>query len=156
MLNPSTAVDAQGIVAAYLRLVEAHAAAEVYPGSLRDLPHARETIRVAFRTSMTTLVATGQLTPALREYLEIAYVSLADYIEEEWAVLLREYLQAGKELADDARPTREKAATPSWQRVTEQSRLAGQIAQAISADADQLRAEFRAWHTAAEHEATGA
>lgn len=144
-MDPNTPADAQGIVAAYLRLVEAHAAAEVYPGSLRDLPHAKDTIRAAFRTSMTTLVATGQLTPELREYLEIAYVSLADYVNEEFAALLREYVRSGEKLAADGRPTREKTTTDIWHRITEQSRLAGQIALAISTEAHQLRAEFRAW-----------
>ncbi len=146
MLDPNKVSDAQGIVAAYLKLVEAHAAAEVYPGSLRDLPYAKDTIRTAFRTSTTALVATGQLTFQLRDYLEIAYVSLADYVEEECAALLREYVRAGAALAADGRPSREKAATAVWRRVTEQSRLAGQIARAISVEAEQLRAEFRSWH----------
>lgn len=149
MLDPSTPADAQGIVAAYLTLVEAHASADVYPGSLRDLPYPKETIRAAFKTSTTALNNTGQLTAALREYLEIAYVSLADYVDEEGATLLREYTRAGQELAADSRLAREKATTDAWRRVTEQSRLAGQIAQAISAEADQLRAEFRSWQSAA-------
>jgi hypothetical protein len=141
-LNPS---DAQRIVASFLTLVEAHAAAEVYPGTLGDLPHPKETIRTAFRTSIGALVASGQMTADLREYLEIAYVSLADYVDGELATLLREFVRAGDELAGDRRPGREKAATDAWQRIAAQSRLAGQIARSISDEASELRAEFLAW-----------
>jgi hypothetical protein len=140
--------DAQKIVAAYLEVVEAHAAADVYPGSLRDLPHPKETIRTAFRVSTTALSGSGQLTAELREYLEIAYVSLADYVDDEGAALLREYTRAGEELAAGPRLAREKTGTDAWHRLTEQSRLAGQLARTISAEADELRAEFRSWHPA--------
>jgi hypothetical protein len=122
MLDPDNPADAQGIVAAYLKLVEAHASADVYPGSLRDLPHPKETIRSAFKTTVTTLVSTaGQLTAELREYLEIACVSLADYVDDESATLLREYTHAGEELAADSRLARERVMTDAWRRVTEQS-----------------------------------
>jgi hypothetical protein len=147
MLDPNDPHDAQSIVAEYLKLVETHALAEVYPGSLRDLPHAKETLRSAFKTSLTALVSGGQLTTELREYLEIAYVSLADYIADESVTLLREYARAGEELAADGRLAREKTTTDAWRRITDQSRLAGQIALAISTEADQLRAEFRSWHS---------
>jgi hypothetical protein len=40
---------------------------------------------------------------------------------------------------------REKSASDAWRRVTEQSRLAGQLARAISVEAEDLRAEFRSW-----------
>jgi hypothetical protein len=146
-VDPNTPHDAQSIVAAYLKMVEAHAAADVYPGSLRDLPHPKETIRSAFKISTMALVTTGQLTADLREYLEIAYVSLADYVNEEGATLLREYARAGEELAADGRLAREKTTTDAWQRVTEQSRLAGRLAKTISTEADELRAEFRSWHS---------
>jgi hypothetical protein len=147
-VDPVTPRDAQRIVAAYLEVVEAHAAADVYPGSLRDLPHPKETIRTAFRVSTTALSGSGQLTAELREYLEIAYVSLADYVDDEGAALLREYTRAGEELTAGPRLAREKATTDAWRRLTEQSRLAGQLARAISTEADELRAEFRSWHTA--------
>lgn len=147
MLDPSIPADAQGIVATYLSLVEAHALADVYPGSLRDLPYSKETIRAAFKTSVAALVSADQLTTELREYLEIAYVSLADYVDEERVTLLREYAYAGEELAADRRLAREKTMTDAWRRVAEQSRLAGQIARAISAEADRLRTEFRSWQS---------
>lgn len=144
-MYPSTPRDAQSIVAAYLKVVEAHAAADVYPGSLRDLPHPKEIIRAAFKVSIAALVADRRLTSELREYLEIAYVSLADYVDEEGAALLREYARAGEELAADPRLAREKASSDAWRRVSEQSRLAGQLARTISAEADRLRTEFRSW-----------
>jgi hypothetical protein len=137
--------DAQRIVADYLTVVEEHASANVYPGSLRDLPHAKETIRAAFKTAMDALIQTGQLTSELRDYLEVGYVSLADYVDDECVKLLGEYLRAGDELAEDRRLAREKIQTEAWRRLSEQSRLAGHLAQTISAEAAQLRAEFRAW-----------
>lgn len=144
-MDPITPTDAQRIVAAYLTMLEAHADADVYPGLLRDLPHPKPTIRIAFETSTKALIAAGQLTDELREYLEIAYVSLADYVDDEGVALLREYAHAGQELAGDRRSAREKATSDAWRRVAEQSRLAGQLARAISAEADELRAEFRSW-----------
>jgi hypothetical protein len=140
-----TPPDAHRIMAAYLKVVEQHAAADVYPGSVRDLPHSRETIRSAFRTAVPALVAAGELTPDLRDYLEIAYVSLADYLDDESATLLREFARAGSELAADERMAREKTTGDAWRRVSEQSRLAGQLARTISHNADELRDEFRSW-----------
>ena len=52
--------------------------------------------------------STDQLTSELRDYLEVAYVSLADYVDEECVTLLREYGRAGEELAADRRLAREK------------------------------------------------
>jgi len=144
-MDPDLPRDAQAIVTAYLEAVEAHAAADRYPCSLDDLPHSKETIRSAFRTSTTVLAAMGQLTPELRDYLEVAYVSLADYVTQECAALLGEYVRAGEELAADERRPREKMSTASWRRVAEQSRLAGEVARAVSEEADSLRADFRSW-----------
>lgn len=144
-MDDLTPQDAQRVVAAYLKIVEQHAAADVYPGAARDLPHSKEIIRTAFRVSTTTLAEMRQLTPELREYLEVAYVSLADYLDDEAAALLREYAEAGEALAADPRRPREKAGTGAWRRITEQSRLAGEIARAISDEADARRREFRAW-----------
>jgi hypothetical protein len=146
-VDASSFRDAQRIVADYLKVVEAHAAQEVYPGSLRDLPHSKEIIRSAFRTAIEGLVTTGQLTSELRDYLEVGYVSLADYVDDEIVTLMREYRRAGEELAEDKRLAKEKLTTNAWQRVSEQSRLAGELARNISDEADRLREEFRSWHT---------
>jgi hypothetical protein len=142
-----TPQDAQRIVAAYLNVVEAHAKANVYPCALDDLPQSKEIIRAAFRTSIAALGATGQLTSELRDYLEIAYVSLADYVSGECMALLREYGRAGEELAGDRRLAKEKVGTDAWRRLSEQSRLAGELARAISEDTERLREEFRSWQS---------
>jgi hypothetical protein len=140
-----TPLDAQRIVAAYLKMVEAHATTNAYPCSIGDLPHSRETMRAAFRTCVVTLASTEQWTLEMRDYLEIAYVSLADYVDDECVTLLREYGRAGQEFAADHRLAREKVAMDAWRRLGEQSQLAGQLARAMSEDADRLRAEFRSW-----------
>ena len=139
--------DAQRIVADYLKIVEAHAAQEVYPGSLRDLPHSKEIIRSAFKTAMEGLVGTNQLTMELRDYLEVGYVSLADYVDDEIVTLLREYRRAGEELAEDRRLAKEKVGTDAWLRISEQGRLAGEVARNISVETERLREEFRSWQS---------
>ena len=148
-MDASNPREAQRIVADYLKVVEAHAAEDVYPGSLRDLPHGKETIRAAYRTATVALAAGGQLTPELRDYLEVGYVSLADYVDDECVTLLREYGRAGEELAGDQRLARDKVTTDAWRRVSEQSRLAGELARTISAEGERLRAEFRSWQSEA-------
>jgi hypothetical protein len=147
VLDPTVPADAQRVVAAYLSFVEAQAAANIYPGSLRDLPHSRENIRTAFKTSTMALVDSGQMTADLRDYLEIAYVSLADYLDDEGATLLREYVRAGEDLTAHTGLPRDRVTTDAWRRVSDQSRLAGELARAISVHADELRSEFRSWHS---------
>ncbi len=147
-MDPLTPQEAQRIVTAYLKQVEAHASTDVYPCSIDDLPQSKEIIRAAFRTCISTLAGTGQLSDELREYLEIAYVSLADYVSPESLELLREYGRAGDELAADRRLAREKTGTDAWRRLIEQSSLAGQLARTISNEADRLRAEFKSWESA--------
>ena len=148
-MDTMTPQEAQRIVAAYLKVVDAHAAAGTYPSSAADLPQGHETIRAAFKTCVTTLIGTGQLTPDLRDYLEVAYVSLADFVPPECVTLLREYGRAGEELATGTKVATERIATDAWRRLSEQSRLAGELARAISDDADRLRSEFRSWQNAA-------
>jgi hypothetical protein len=147
-VDPFMPHDAQRIVADYLTVVDAHAAADVYPCAAGELPHSKQTIRAAFKTSVVTLASAGQLTDEMREYLEVGYISLADYVDDESAALLREYTHAGEELAADRRLAKEKVATDAWRRVSEQSRLAGALARTISEEAERLRTEFRSWSSA--------
>ncbi len=147
-VDPNVPSDAQRIVAAYLRLVETHMATDAFPARLRDLPHPPQSIRDAFRTSTRTLVATGQMTPELGGYLEAAFVALADYLDDECLLLLREFEEAGASYAADGRSVREKSSTPAWRRLADAGRLAGQIARARSDEAEHLRAEFRSWQSA--------
>jgi hypothetical protein len=146
-METMTPQAAQRIVAAYLKVVDSHAAIDVYPCSLAELPQSKELIRAAFRTCVTTLESTGQLNADLREYLEVAYVSLADYVDEECFTLLREYAHAGEELAADHRLANEKTSTNAWRRLSEQGHLAGQLARTISDEAERLRTEFRSWQS---------
>jgi hypothetical protein len=148
-MHSITPQDAQRIVAAYLKVVDADAAIERYPCSIDDLPKPKDMIRDAFKVSVISIASMGQLTPELRDYLEVAYVSLADYVDEECRSLLSEYRRSGEELAADRRLAREKSGTEAWRRVTEQSGLAGQLARGISEEADRLREEFRSWSSAA-------
>jgi hypothetical protein len=148
-LEPNTPEEAQRVVAAYLKVVETHAGDDIYPCSIGELPESKEIIRAAFRICVTALAPGGQLTSELREYLEVAYVSLADYVDEECLALLREYGRAGEELAADRRLAREKIETDPWRRLSEQSRLAGQLARTISEEAQRLRDEFRSWQSGA-------
>ena len=142
MLAPDQPTDAQDIVAAYLRCLSDHDA-ELYPCSVRDLPYPKTILRPAFKTTVATLVALGRMTEELREYLQIAYVSLADYIEPDHATLLHEYVNAGHAMATDSRLMHENP--DALRRITRQGQLAGQIASAISREADSLRLEFELW-----------
>lgn len=145
-MNAITPREAQRVVTAYLEVVEKDATADIYPCAAEALPQPKEIIREAFRTCVTTLAATGDWTAELRDYLEVAYVSLADYVDGECVALLREYGRAGEALAAGTRIAKDAVATDAWRRLSEQSRLAGELARAISDDADRLRAEFRSWH----------
>ena len=149
-VEPLTPQEAKRVVAAYLKVLEAHAEANVYPCSVDELPQSKETVRAAFKTCIAVLGSGGQLTHELRNYLEIAYVSLADYVSGDCMALLREYGLAGEELAGDRRLAREKVGTDAWRRLSEQSRLAGELAREISNDADRLRKEFRSWQSESE------
>lgn len=148
-MNTDVASHAQLVVAEYLRVLERHAEQEIYPGSLRDLPYPKETIRRAFETATRALVTAGGMNDEMSDYLEVAYVSLADYLDEELARLMREYRAAGEALAVETVAPRERVGTAAWEMVSAQSRLAGEIAKAVSDEAEGLRREFRAWCAAA-------
>lgn len=133
---------AQQIVAEYVRLLEGRAD---WPASLDDLPYPKRTIKAAIRASCLALVSSGQLTHELREFLEGAYVALADYVSPDVVQLLLDYRRAGAELADDTRRAREKTSGQAWKTITDSSRLAGEIAREIAAEAELLRAEFQSF-----------
>jgi hypothetical protein len=141
--DPRDPAEAREVVVEYARVLERHLAEEQLPAPLEALPYAKGVIREAIRTSVLSLSGSGQLTDQLREFLETAYISLADYVDKDLVRLLKEYREAGAELAADTRSAREKTAMPAWQRIAESSAIAGKIARSISEDADQLRQEFR-------------
>jgi hypothetical protein len=142
-MDPHDPETAQRIVGDYAVLLEEHAKQDLYPGVITTLPYPRETIKTAIETSLAALAAARALTPELRDFLEVAYISLADYVDEEVARLLREFHKANAALAADSRPTRQKVASPAWSIVAESSALVSEIARAITEDIDQLRARFR-------------
>jgi len=136
---------AQQIVAEYARRLEQDSEVNLWPVDVDHLPYPKQTIKSAIRTSAQTLEFSGQLTEDLREFLETAYVALADYVAADLARLMTEYRRAGTELATDQRLVNEKTGGPAWQTVTESSRLVGEVARSIASEADALRAEFRAF-----------
>jgi hypothetical protein len=141
-MNPHDPESAHRIVAEYARVLEA-SDAEEFPASVRHLPYPKQTIRAAILTCTATLRETRQFTDEMQEFLEGAYVALADYVADDLVRIMREYRSA---LADVAavRGAHDKVHTTAWQQVSETSRLAGDIAKAIAEDAAALRREFRA------------
>jgi hypothetical protein len=142
-MDPEDPVVAQVIVAEYARLLEQHSQADQYPSPVSSLPYAKQVIKTAIRTCGRSMLATGQLTEELRDFLEVAYVSLADYVDEELVQLMTEYREAGATLSADGRLAKEKVETPAWKTLARTSGLAGEIARAIAEDTQVLRAEFR-------------
>ena len=133
---------AQQIVAEYARLLERQTE---WPASLDDLPYPKRTIKSAIYAACRALVSNGQLTDELREFLETAYVSLADYVGADLSRLMLDYQRAGADFAGDARRAREKTTTDAWRTIADSSQLAGEIARSIAEEAELLRAEFQSF-----------
>ena len=142
-VNPSDPVSAQQIVSEYARVLDRDLERGSLPASIDSLPFAKAAIKTAIETSLQSLVSSGRLTDDLREFLETAYVSLADYVPADFVQLMAEYTRAGEALAADARLAREKTSGPAWQTLTDSSRLAGEIARSMASEAEDLRMEFQ-------------
>jgi hypothetical protein len=138
-MNPDDPESAQQIVADYAQLLEQ---AGDRPASVRTLPYPKQTLKRAILTCTERLARMGQLTDELLEFLETAYVSLADYVDDELVRVMTEYREATASLAADTRAAREKVQTSAWQRVADTSRIAGDIAENIAAETAALRLEF--------------
>ena len=141
MMNPDDPESAQRIVAEYGRLLE-RGDSQAFPASVRILPFPKQTIKAAILTCVTTLRETQQLTPDLREFLEEAYVALADYVDDDLVRVMAEYREALASVAD-IQTARNKLQSPAWQQIANTSRLAGEIARSIADDTAALRLEFR-------------
>ena len=141
-MNPDDPHVAQQIVAAYVAVLERHDQDQQFPAAISALPYSRDTIKQAIRASLRALAASGQLTDELRAFLEGAYVSLADFIDEELVRLMREYNRAADDMSHAPPAAGERVKTPSWQTLQRTSALAGEIARGVAADAAQLRGEF--------------
>ena len=144
-MNPEDPESAQRIIAEYADSHERQLQSADWPARVETLPYPKQTIKAAIRTSFETLTATGQLTGDLREFLEDAYISLADYVSADVAQLMTDYQHAGTALAGDHRLAREKTEDVAWQTLARTGSLAGQIAKTIADDAELLRAEFRSF-----------
>ena len=141
-MDPHDPESAHRIVAEYARVLE-HGDAQPFPGSIRALPYPKQTIKTAILTCVATLRAADQLTSEMREFLEQAYVALADYVDDDLVRVMREYHDALASVAA-VQSARDKQQSPAWQRVAQTSRLAGDIAKTIADDTAALRLEFRA------------
>ena len=142
-MNPEDPESAQRIVTEYVQLLERHTAEDAYPASNRTLPYPKQTIKAAIVTCAHALRHTGQLTDELSEFLETAYIALADYIDEELVRVKIEYRSATAALANVANP-RDRSQSPAWRQLTDTSTLAGEIARSVADDTAALRMEFRA------------
>lgn len=141
-MGPEDPPVAQRVVSEYTAVLEKHASANLHPASITTLPYRKETIKAAIRTVVLTLRATGQLTPDLREFLEEAFTSLADYVDDELARLMLEYRRASADLASDGRRGVQQVDTPAWKIVAESGSLVASIARTIAAETEALRNEF--------------
>lgn len=143
-MDPADPLDAQQMVIEYARLLERDLAENRYPARVDSLPYAKPIIKSAIRTSAQSLAHSGQLTDDLRDFLETAYVSLAEYVDAELAQLLVQYRAAAAELTLDA-GVRDRTATLAWRTVAGSSSLASDVARAITAEAEALRHDFQSF-----------
>ena len=144
-MDPSDPLDAQQVVVEYARLLERDFDQQRHPARVDTLPYAKPVIKSAIRTSVKSLAATGQLTDELREYLETAYISLAEYLEGELVELMTLYRTSAEQLAADGQSARDKTNTPAWQTLAESGSLAGEVARAATYEAEMLRSEFQSF-----------
>jgi hypothetical protein len=144
-VNPEDPESAQRIVAEYAALLERRHTSQEWPAPVDALPYPKQTIKAAIRTCFGVLVSSSRLTSDLREFLETAYISLADYVAADLVQLMTDYRQASVALETDHRLAREKTGDAAWQTLAATGALTGQIAKAIADDAASLAAEFRAF-----------
>jgi hypothetical protein len=135
---------AQQIVAAYVRVLERHDVATQFPAPISVLPYSRDTIKQAIGASAQALASSGQLTDELADFLGGAYVSLADFIDDELVRLMTEHNRAAEDVSHTPPAPAERVKTSSWQTLQRTSALAGEIAKSVADDAARLREEFGA------------
>jgi hypothetical protein len=146
MDEPGPSLDpaaAQQLVARYVALVQEQSAANGFPASVATLPAPKPAIKDAVRTVLAALAGSGQLTVELREFLEEAFVALANYVDDELAALAATHRRAAEALEADSRHPRERLESANWTVVARTSRLAGEIARASADEAASLRREFQ-------------
>ena len=141
-MDPSDPLDAQQVVIEYARQLERDFEQQRHPARIDTLPYAKPVIKSAIRTSVKSLAASGQLTDELREYLETAYIALAEYLEGELVELMTLYRTSAEQLAADEQSARDKTQTQAWQTLAQSGSLAGEVARTATHEAEMLRAEF--------------
>jgi hypothetical protein len=106
------------------------------------LPASKAAIKDAVGIVLVALARTNQLTKELREFLEDAFVALANYVDAELATLAAEHRRASESLEADRRHLQERVESPGWAVMARTSRLVGDIARASADEAATLRQEF--------------
>jgi hypothetical protein len=142
-MDPNDPADAQQVVIEYARVLEADYAEQRHPSRVDGLPFAKPIIKTAIRTSVVELVRSGQLTDELRDYFEIAYVSLAEYLDAELVELMKTYRQSAEQLTAESVSVQDKTKTSAWRTLAASGSLAGEVARAAALEAEQLRREFK-------------
>ena len=133
---------AQTVVADYVAVLERHISQKEHPAPLASLPHPKETIRRSIQACTVSLVSTGQMTADLRDFLQVAYVSLADYQPDDLIQLLADFDAASRDLGAQDGPTRERARSAAWSRLSTTGSLVAKVAQSIADESAALRSEF--------------
>jgi hypothetical protein len=142
-MDPQNPADAQRVVSAYVTLLGRDQDEHRYPLSRSALPYSKDVIRRSLRTVTLAVIETEQMTQEMSQFLEEAYVALADYVEDDLARLLTEYQAAGQALEREPATGRGKMSSAAWQQLAATSALAGQIASAIAVESSELRLEFQ-------------
>ncbi|HEY8549528.1 MAG TPA: hypothetical protein VIL35_06210 [Vicinamibacterales bacterium] len=141
-MNPEDPESAHRIVSEYARVLEA-ADQQPLPAPARLLPYPKRIIKTAILTCAAALRESQQLTDDMRDFLEQAYVALADYVDDDLVRVMSEYREALASISH-LQKVQDRVQSPAWRRITETSRLAGDIARSIADEAAALRLEFRA------------
>jgi hypothetical protein len=144
-MDPTDPADAQRVVIEYAERLERDVNENRHPARVDSLPYAKPVIKAAIRTSVIHLAGSGQLTDELRDYMETAYTLLAEYLDGELVALMTEYRRSAEELASAAGSAREKTQTSAWRTLAASGSLAGEVARAVTDDAETLRNEFRSF-----------
>jgi hypothetical protein len=144
-MDPLDPLDAQQVVAEYLRMLERDVNEDRHPAKVDSLPYAKPVIKSAMCTSVRRLADSGELTDELREYLETAYTLLAEYLDGELVELMSAYRRSAEALTSESPSARDKIQTAAWRTLAESGSLAGEVARETTLDAEKLRAEFRSF-----------
>jgi hypothetical protein len=133
---------AQQVVVEYARTLEQDLNENRFPARVDSLPFAKAAIQDAIETSIRHLSSKSALTDDLREFFEIAYVSLAEYLEPELVTLVLEYRRAAEDLSAGT-TVADRTSTASWRTLAEGAGLAANVARATTMEAHELRARFQ-------------